>query len=778
MTRAFRGAWLAALLGGLVAFVASLTVAGCHDVAGDDYAPPGLVEAGADAGTDGATEPESAALDGAPIPCRTTFRFVPAPGKTYFHAAVTGDWNAFDPAGVAMDGPGPDGAYSADVELTPGVHAYKWILDGQFEIDMAATRRKYVGGVDNSAVVVRDCRMPAMVVASSKSERPSSGAGHYQATLAFHPGSGAPDLDPASVRATLRKDGASATGKATAIASGPNGIAVEASGLADGKYTLFVDARDRAGQVAPSMRLVFWIETEAFDWRDAVLYMAMNDRLANGDPSNDVPPPAGVDPRARFQGGDLEGAKQVIATGALDGLGVRAIWFSPFHRNTDSAYAADDGVHQVTGYHGYWPIRAREVDPRLGGEAALHALVAEAHAHGIRVVMDFVVNHVHEEHEYFKAHPEWFRTGCICGTNNCDWTAHRLDCLFASYLPDVDWTNSEASDQFVSDAVWWVDTFDLDGLRVDAVKHVEDAAIVNLAGGLRDEFEASGTKLFMTGETAMGWSDCTDPGCPGNANDYGTISRYIGPTGLDGQFDFVLYHAASYRTFAWDDRGLAHADYWLRASLASYPAGALMTPFIGSHDTARFVTYATYRDSGGAYDHSVAEHKWDDPAGPPIDSATYAHERLALAWLYAIPGVPLLYYGDEYGQWGGADPNNRVMWRDEAALSSDEKTALAYTRKLGHARRELVPLRRGTYRKILAEDEALVFARETAGDVVLVAMARSGGAVHAALPVSLGLAQGTVLHDWLGGPDVTVGAGAIDLTLGARSTAYLSTRAP
>ena len=60
---------------------------------------------------------------------------------------------------------------------------------------------------------------------------------------------------------------------------------------------------------------------------------------------------------------------------------------------------------------------------------------------------------------------------------------------------------------------------------------------MNLSARLRDAFEASGTKFFLTGETAMGWSDC---GLACNQDQYGTISRYIGPHGLDGQFDFVL----------------------------------------------------------------------------------------------------------------------------------------------------------------------------------------------------------------------------------------------
>ena len=760
---------------GIALLSLACVLAACGDTGGGAYDPPALsgprdAQADTTATTDAAT-PDVVPGDG---PCTTTFRFMPPPGKTYFHVDVTGDWNGFANPGVALAGPDGTGAYEAKVALSPGLHAYKLITDGTMTLDPAARRRKYVGGVDNSAVIVRDCKLPSLAVLASKAERPSLGAGTYVAQIAFRPGLGGPLLDEGSLKVSLEHDGAPASGL-TAKSDGKGTVTLAAAALKDGKYTAFVEAKDASGSAADRLRLVFWIEAEAFDPRDGTLYMAMNDRLKNGTTANDVPVPPSVDARARFQGGDLQGAKAVVASGALDELGVRTLWFSPFHENAAGAHKADDGVHDVTAYHGYWPTMAREVDARLGGAAALRELVRAAHARGIRVVMDFVVNHVHQDHELFKAHPDWFRTGCTCGSGGCDWTGHRLDCLFAPYLPDVDWSKPEVSDQFVSDAIYWVDAFDLDGLRIDAVKHVEDAAIVNLAGGLRDEFEASGTKLFLTGETAMGWSDCSPPGCPGNDNDYGTIARYVGPTGLDGQFDFVLYHAAAYRTFAWDDRGLGHADYWLRASLSSYPPGALMTPFIGSHDTPRFVTYATYTAPAS---RGIPEAKWDSVVAAPTSVDPYARHRLALAWLYTIPGVPLLYYGDEYGQWGGADPNNRVFFRDETTLSVDEKATLAFTKKLGRAKTALLPLRRGTYRKLVAEDDWLVFSREVGAEVAFVVLSKSGGTKTVTMPVSLSLPDGTVFHDWLGGADVTVSAGALTVATPARGAAIYATRAP
>ncbi len=503
--------------------------------------------------------------------------------------------------------------------------------------------------------------------------------------------------------------------------------------------------------------------------------MAVTDRLKNGDTSNDVAPTPNVDHRADFHNGDLAGVKQVIDAGTLDQLGVRVLWLTPFNTNPKGPYLDSDGVDNVTGYHGYWPVKGREVDPRLGGSAALQALVKSAHAHGIRVLMDFVVHHVHQDHEYFAAHPEWFHQGCICGTNNCDWDSHRLDCVFTSYLPNIDWTVPAANEQMEADAVWWLDTFDLDGFRVDAVKQVPDAAVMNVATAVRREFEASGLRVFMTGETAMGWSDC---GLSCNQWQYDLISHYVAPWRLDGQFDFPLYYAVPMQVFSSDAHGMIHADYWSQASGWEYPNGSIMSPYIGSQDTPRFVTLATYRGQDPAHDPSIPGNKWSNVAGPPDSSEPYGRLRVAMSWLLGQPGAPMIYYGDEYGEWGGADPNNRADWRgDSATLSSDEQATLGLVRKLGQARKNLVALRRGAYVPVFASEPVLVFARQTtSGDVALVAVNRTGAPQSATftLPPSLGIADGASLADALGGPTVKLAGQSMSITLPAWGQAILA----
>src|SRR5690606_20944094 len=172
------------------------------------------------------------------------------------------------------------------------------------------------------------------------------------------------------------------------------------TGLAKGKHTLSLRAVDGKGRESEPVDLPFWVEDEAFDWRDGVLYMLLVDRFANGNAANDKPIGDPVHYDADWHGGDLEGAKKVLESGYFEKLGVRTIWLSPTNRQTDEFHLGD-GNQVYSAYHGYWPVKACEVEPRFGGDAALKAFVAEAHKRGIRVLLDLINNQVHKDHEYF-----------------------------------------------------------------------------------------------------------------------------------------------------------------------------------------------------------------------------------------------------------------------------------------------------------------------------------------------------------------------------------------
>ncbi len=725
---------------------------------------------------------DAGAPDAGPLICPAVLRIKP-PASIY-RAAVAGEWNSFVDQPLAADG---SGAFTAQLQLAPGTYAYEVVLDGARGLDPSNGYRKYSQGIERSALRVPDCRLPSLAVfpGSVSKARPAAGSGNFQASISLTPGAGASGC---SIDGSLRSTpGANAETSSTRTLTADelhfDGARAEIalSGLPDGKHTVVATAR--CGDfVSERLLLPFWIEERDFRFEDGPLYMAVTDRFRDGEPANDTPVSGAVDSLNYF-GGDLQGVEQALREGYFDSLGVRSIWLTPWQTQPEGTWLDRDGANPGTGYHGYWPVRAREVSARLGGEAALRSLIAEAHRHGIRVLMDAVLNHVHRDHEYFQDPQKrlWFRTGCVCGSPGCDWTEKRLSCLFTEYLPDVDWTNEAASEQLISDVLWWLETYDLDGLRLDAVKHVEDLATFNLATRVRETFEQAGTRYFLMGETAMGWAGDK---VADNQLQYDTIKRYLGPLGLDGQLDFVLYHAVPYRVFAWGARGFLHADYWTDVSQKQF-AGSTMINFLGSHDAPRFLSLSA--EPSLSYDQMSARRFADLPAAPS-SSEPYDRHFLAMLNLATLPGVPLLYYGDEYGEFGGGDPDNRHWMRFGSDLSPQEKAQLDRAGALLKARSRLRGLGRGPMVRALVTEDLYAYARPDSDPAqgALVALNRLSIPVQASIPVpsELGWAAGTRLADSIRGPTVQVasdpstGRPTISVQLPARGGVLLSVANP
>ena len=170
-----------------------------------------------------------------------------------------------------------------------------------------------------------------------------------------------------------------------------------------------------------------------------------------------------------------------------------------------------------------------------------------------------------------------------------------------------------ASEQFIADALWWMETFDLDGARIDAVKHVENLAVSNLVAQINERFETVGTDVYLKGETAMGWSGHS---LEANQAQYDAINAYMGPEGLDGQADFVLYHAVVDNVFVSGNENYQHLDYWTNRSQDQYTAGSLMVPYVGSHDVSRLTSRAD-TGTGDAYNQWAEDGLPGQPGDVP-----------------------------------------------------------------------------------------------------------------------------------------------------------------
>jgi alpha-amylase len=170
-------------------------------------------------------------------------------------------------------------------------------------------------------------------------------------------------------------------------------------------------------------------------WNSATIYFLLTDRFLNGDSTNDHALGRAQDGAVlrSFQGGDLAGVLRKIEEGYFDSLGVTAIWMTPFVEQIHGS--VEEGTGKTYGYHGYWTRDWTAVDPALGTKDDLRAVVDAAHRHGIRVLMDAVINHTGGVTPVDPPWPDdWVRTRPTCSYRGY---ATTVDCTLVATLPDL-----------------------------------------------------------------------------------------------------------------------------------------------------------------------------------------------------------------------------------------------------------------------------------------------------------------------------------------------------
>jgi len=693
-------------------------------------------------------------LDPAPIrSCRVQIQGELPDGVQ--QGAVAGTFSDWQP--VALDDADGDGTGTADLgTLVPGTYAYKFVWDGTYEDQPPPwVPTTWDDGVENRALIVEDCRQPDLQPVSIS----ATPQGTLHAEVQWVRGRDGDPLDRESIRISL--------GDAPVPPTYRDGLLViDAAGLPPGKHSLRVQASDTAGRSAEPVWLPVWVEDEPFAWSDGVLYFAFVDRFRDGGPSPEDPI-TGHLPGAGYREGDLVGLRDALREGFFDDFGVRSIWLSPVADNPDGAWAGSVPGQDYTGYHGYWPVAPGTVEGRFGttqvdAETALHQVVEEAHARGIRVVLDLVLNHVHQDHPWVSEHPDWFDLDapCVCGDPGCGWEEKPRTCRFAPYLPDVEYRARGAVEGQLDEVWWWLTTFDLDGLRVDAAKHMDHVILRRLSLMLQDRVDAAGgAHVYLVGETFTG-PDQRD-----------LIRAYVAEHELDGQFDFPLY---------WRIRESLRDEGSFRPLAAEARAGAevygpflpTMSPFFGNHDVARLST-----ELAGCEDWSAVWGVCSDVLGKgPADriepDQAWLVDRMSLAWALVVtrPGVPLLYYGDELGLAGANDPDNRRD-RPWTELSAAQRELQARFEALAAARAGSVALRRGQVRELWVDDDLYVIARVHEQQVALAWTSRwSDGPRSIPVPPDV-LPSGATVVDLLGG-DVSLTLQDGRITLPTRPWSY------
>jgi alpha-amylase len=444
--------------------------------------------------------------------------------------------------------------------------------------------------------------------------------------------------------------------------------------------------------------------------------------------------------------GDFRGLRARL--GHLEALGVTGIWLMP--------------IHPSPTYHGYDVVDYRAIHPDYGTLADFLAFLDEAHARGMRVILDLVVNHTSS------AHP-WFRAALAGDPHYRDyyvWSDVRLDWrgtlggsawhaagdgtyylgLFEGGMPDLDHRNPAVTEAMLDVASFWVD-LGVDGFRIDAIQHVVEGEAGRIANAPENyawvrDFNAALRErhpgVFIVGET---WTATP------------AIAAYHAVAGLDMSFNYPLWRAM---LAAVTSRSAIDLRAQLLLDEEAYPPGARRGTFLANHDHIRPAT-------------QVGPLRRDE-------------RRLALAagLLLTLPGTPFLYYGEEIGLPNGPSTDDRdkrtpmrwtadegggftvgTPWRapstldarvSVAAQRADPESLLAAYTELIAFRRASEALARGELRLVPdLPSSLLAFWREGGGERLLVVANLAAGTASVA-PERLG-ADGP-LRDALSGEPV------------------------
>ena len=375
-----------------------------------------------------------------------------------------------------------------------------------------------------------------------------------------------------------------------------------------------------------------------------VLYLLMPDRFANGNPKNDVVKSMRTQVCDRTQpslrhGGDLAGIEQHLDY--FNQLGVTALWFTPILEND----SPDQGGFST--YHGYATTDYYRVDPRFGTNQDYARLVSEAHAHGLKVVMDMIFNHCGFEHPWVKDMPvkDWFNspewlsetkgnghdpmTGKSISDNMSKYlqTSYKLtpvldpyasdvdkretiDGWFVPSMPDLNQRNPHLMRYLIQNSEWWIETIGIDGIRMDTYPYADRKAMALWMKTLDTEypnFNAVGETWVAEPAYTAAWQ---------KDSKLSSMNSYL-KTVMDFSFYDKLNQAKHEETDDWWKGFNRIYNSLCYDYLYADPSHVLA--FIENHDTDRFL-------------------------GNGKDSAAL---KQALALLLTINRIPQLYYGTE-----------------------------------------------------------------------------------------------------------------------------------
>ncbi len=631
-----------------------------------------------------------------------TFKFKPK--KKFKELTLFGDFNGWKRHTLPLKDNDGDGIYTVSVELDPGTYQYKFYLDSLELVDPANPDSVANGlGGFNSVIKIPEIKKPFTFLHAEKFREENGKAifSFYYEQRGEHQYAQQQNIIALLNNKKIDK-------RFLKINKDQIIFALPLNLLKGKKIVRLAVTKNKVSTNLQEVYLYngkpFGIDSP-FDWHEGIIYSMLIDRFCDGDKSNDKPiVQDSLSPKANYMGGDIAGIIKKLDNGYFDSLGVNVIWISPVNDNPNKAYREYPKPHRwFTGYHGYWPISAYRVEEHFGNMKLLKEFVAKLHAHGIKVLLDFVSHHVHEEHPYYKNHKEWFGDVHLPdGSLNIRiWDEHRLTTWFDTFLPTFNYLGSKvAVDTMTANALWWLKETGADGFRHDAVKHVPNLFWRTLTRKIKSNFNRH---YYQIGETF------------GN---YKLVSSYVNNGQLDAQFNFNLYNIAQ-AVFIDSSRSFEDLREELKKTRYYYGPLPLMGNIMDSHDKNRYIAYADGDIPLWQWD--ATEMGWKNP--PHVDHpSSYKKAELYYAYMFTVPGIPVIYYGSEFGMTGASDPDNRRMMRFGKQLNKYERGMLKDVRKMVNLRRKHSALNFGDIYFLAADTSVFAFTRSDFNEHILVVL--------------------------------------------------------
>lgn len=507
-----------------------------------------------------------------------------------------------------------------------------------------------------------------------------------------------------------------------------------------------------------------------FVWENANVYFLVTDRFLNGNPKNDTTIKRDK-PTAKlrgFEGGDIRGVIQKLDEGYFTNLGITAIWMTPVVEQIHGS--VDEGTGNTYGFHGYWAKDWTALDPSYGTREDLAELVEKAHAKGIRIMLDAVINHTGHATEFDEKYPDdWVRSSPNCTYNSYQ---NNIECTLVTGLFDVKtesnqavelpqllvekWKKEGRYEQEIAELEaffartgyprapkyyimkWLADyilDFGIDAYRVDTVKHTTEDVWADFSKICKESFEMykqKNTSKVLDTNTFYMIGELYGYGISGKKiYDFGDKKVNYFANGFDALINFDFKGDANSKP----SELFKKYNEILQADLKGFSV----------------MNYATSHDDGWPFDKKREK--------------TYE----AATKLLLTPGIAQVYYGDETarsleieGTTGDATLRSLMNW-DDLQNNPETQNLLKHYQKLGQFRANHPAVGAGTHTQLSEKPYicSRVYTHDTYTDTIMIGLDLPIGLKE--ISVKDIFTENTLVTDYYSGKNATVINGKITI---------------